>query len=367
MITRENIEKNEPFLVKWGTTPKTTDDEYSAGIKLTGQSDEFLTRLEEETSILKDSRFIMMDTLEEDIEHLRVKAELQNMRKLAKTDGKQIPDLVNLNETTPIFYKSTITANPFTAYTYTPKTFLLENIEKQTFLSKYEATLIPACAYSSEIIGIYGKDVKNQSTSGLHAIDGLLAQLEGVKTAYKIEGNARGYFDSIDMSKDIIPQLMEMIFAFTIQHGKIDKAKFKVSSVMKGRIFKEASQRQTQKGDEIFFDGKEMRIFNIPVEAAHVLEEPVNGYGEHVILANFDSFAFGYLNNMESENTYEHSRKAYLTSVDVYFGTAIIYGEDILAAPVINGEIKSVPPKDNSKKAKEEDDKKISENVGGKT
>lgn len=38
--------------------------------------------------------------------------------------------------------------------------------------------------------------------------------------------------------------------------------------MIKGEIFKEVSELVTSKGDEVYFDGKEVKIFNIPFRSS---------------------------------------------------------------------------------------------------
>jgi hypothetical protein len=53
-------------------------------------------------------------------------------------------------------------------------------------------------------------------------------------------------------------------------------------------------------------------------------------------MADPDSIVFGFLNEIESENEYELSAKAYLSTVDVYFDVLILYNKDVLAAKITN-------------------------------
>ena len=53
-------------------------------------------------------------------------------------------------------------------------------------------------------------------------------------------------------------------------------------------------------------------------------------------MADPDSIVFGFLNEIESENEYELSAKAYLSTVDVYFDVLVLYNKDVLAARIIN-------------------------------
>ena len=72
------------------------------------------------------------------------------------------------------------------------------------------------------------------------------------------------------------------------------------------------------------------------------MDTPENNYGETIILANPESLVFGFLDEITSENTYEHPMKSYLSSVDVFFDVLILWNKDVLFANVVtpsgNGE-----------------------------
>jgi hypothetical protein len=48
---------------------------------------------------------------------------------------------------------------------------------------------------------------------------------------------------------------------------------------------------------------------------------------------------FGFVQNIESESTYEHGRKAYLSSVDLEFDAGMIYPIDVMYADIVDGAI----------------------------
>jgi hypothetical protein len=64
------------------------------------------------------------------------------------------------------------------------------------------------------------------------------------------------------------------------------------------------------------------------------LDNPVNNYGDVVIIANPDSIGYGPVMEAESEAQYYVDKKAYLTSVDYMFDVGIIFAEDVLYASV---------------------------------
>lgn len=345
VVTRETIEKNLPFILKWSKNPKDNGGAINPGWKQQTEIDRFLELVENTPSILNDARFIQMESIEHDISYLRVKARLQSMKKLTG-DNKGAPlqkDYTTaLDEVVPEFSRTKLEAEPFSIFTYTSKLFLKTNIEKESFLPHIEAILAERAGYSAENIGMYG--IKNENTTnpdGVHQIDGVFKQLENIAETYEsFVANDRkapmGYFNDIDATKPLVPQVKKMITQFSKQKGKRANAKIYVSTEFEGLLIEEADERPTEKGDNLYFNNGQLTLWGVPISQADFLDEPDNGYGEQILMADPDSIVFGFLNEIESENDYELSAKAYLSTVDVYFDVLILYNKDVLAAKIIN-------------------------------
>ena len=349
MITRADIEASKPVIVKWDK-PLQSSGVATDGV-LAGQASEFITRIEEESELLGMLRYVEMDGETQDIDALRVKANLMSMEKLSSVTGAQVDPITALTETTPSILKKTLVAHAFTAFTKISKVFMKTNIEKEGFLPKYEALLAPACAYSAEQIAVFGKATGADAT-GYHNLKGILAQLDDVKTAsitsHALNGNPLGKYGYVYESStdswtpinagegyDILPQLDDMLIAFVGQKGKRKLAKFFVSSKLSAKIIAEASKRETEGGDRLLFNDNGNFVFRgIEVIPLDVLDDPVNSYGDVIILANPDSIAYGPVMEAESEAEYKIESKAYLTSVDWMFDVGIIFAEDVLYADV---------------------------------
>ena len=146
-----------------------------------------------------------------------------------------------------------------------------------------------------------------------------------------------GYYHDIDASGDLAKQIKRMITQFTKQKGKRSKAKIYVSTELEGLLIEQADQRPTQRGDNLYFDDNgQLTLWGVPIVQADFLDEPDNGFEEQILMADPDSIVFGFLNEIESENEYELSAKAYLSTVDVYFDVLILYNKDVLAARITN-------------------------------
>ena len=341
MITKQDIDANKPVIVKWDKALLNTNGQVTEGV-LAGQAEEFITRIEEESELLSELRYLEMDGETLDIQGLRVRAKLKNMNKLSgSSKGAQIDDITLLDETTPDILKTTLKAQPFTAYTTIPKTFLKTNIEKEGFIGKYESLLIPSCAFSAEQIAVFGKiPSSSQTAEGTEALNGILAQLDDVKTNYTSASSTdpkvpMGKFTDINATTPVLPQIDEMLNQYTKQRGKRKLAKIFVSSRMESLMIAEASKRETDGGDRLLFnDVGNMMFRGREVVQLDVLDNPVNDYGDVVLIANPDSIAYGPVMEAESESQYDIKMKSYITSVDFMFDVAVIYAEDVLYAKV---------------------------------
>ena len=357
MITKSDIDANKPFIVKWAKT--LVDSGVATAGVLSGQATEFIARMEEESELLKDLRFIEGDGETQDVQALRVRANLMNMMKLSGTSGagSQVDSITSLTETEPSLLKQTLVAQPFTAYTYIPKTFLKTNVEHEGFIAKYESLLIPSVSYSAEQIAIFGKNTQADA-KGIHALKGILAQLDDVATAsvntttHELKADAPlgkfGYYDDTTSGHDpawkpidagagyeIIPQIDLMLAEFTAQGGKRKEAKIYVSSKLEALLIAEASKRETEGGDRLFFNDNGNLVFRgREVVQLDALDNPVNSYTDEIIIANPNSIAYYPVMDIESESAYVIEKKAFLTSVDVMFDVAIIFAEDVLYADV---------------------------------
>ena len=357
MITKADIDANKPVVVKWAK--KVQDSGVATAGVMAGQASEFITRIEDESELLGQLRYVEMDGETQDIQALRVRARLQNMNKLsgASGAGTQVDTITSLTETVPDILKETLVAQPFTAFTLIPKTFIKTNIEKEGFIAKYESLLAPSCAYSAEQIAIFGKNT-NTNADGIYALSGILDQLDTVASA-SVDTSTHalkagyplgkyGYYDDTSdghtpawapltagTGYEILPQIDAMLVAFSKQKGKRKLANIYVSSTLEAAMIAEASKRETEGGDRLFFNDNGNMVFRgREVIQLDALDNPENSYGDVVIIANPDSIAYGPVMEAEAEAQYYVDKKAYLTSVDFMFDVGLIFAEDVLYADV---------------------------------
>ena len=339
IIKKADIQNNVPFVLKWSKVPGTAGV-YNPGWKQQTEADKFLELIENTPTIMNDARFITMDSLQHDISYLRMDVELESMEVLSGDATGSQSDQSNITDTEPQFSRSSLEARGYTAKTWTTKTWLLANIEKESFLPHIEQILAERAGYSAELLSIYGiRKASSRTKKGYDHIDGLLKQCEDINTDYQtaVLTNPQapmGTYTDIDLSEALIPQLKKMIAQFSKQQGNRANAKFYVSSTMEGRLMEEADARETVEGDRIYFKGDQLYIWGVPITVANFLDTPKNSYNEQVILANPDSIVYGFLEDITSENEYSVDKKAYLSTVDVFFDVLILYAKDVLCAEV---------------------------------
>lgn len=345
MITREHIEQNKPIILKWGKAlVDSTSGDVTDGVKH-APAEEFLTRIDDEAKFVSLCRYIEMDgAKQKDIQHLRMNSPLMSMEKITSgaAYGEQVSDISSLTEAVPTFLKQTLDAKPFTNYSIVPKTFLKTNIEGDDFMNKIEGLMAPSTAYSMDQIAIFGKRTLADS-KGIHALKGLLEQLNDVKTAYTAGHAATprmpmGEFTGINAGTgyEIIPQLEAMLEQFIYQKGKRDKAVFLISSILEARLLAEAgAARATDRSDYFRYDADgNFTLHGVKFITLDVLNDPVNSYGDVVILCDPDAIGYGPVEDITSEGEYSVMKKSYVTSFDVFFDIAVLFAEDVLYADV---------------------------------
>lgn len=361
MLTKADIDARKPVIVKWDKPLTDSNGNVTDGV-LAGNATEFITRIENESKLLGMLRYIEMDGETQDIQSLRVRANLQNTEKLTGNIGAIVDNITSLTETTPGILKDTLVAKMFTAFTKISKPFLKTNIEKEGFIAKYEGLLAPASAYGAEQIAIFGKvPASGQTSAGYEALNGILAQLDAVagdyldttshqpKSATKPQGRYGTHWNASSSETDktefvdlnagegyeVIPQIQKMLRQYIKQKGKRSLAKIFVSSELSAIIIDEAAKRETNGGDRLLFnDDGNMLLKGIEIIPLDALDDPVNGYGDVIIIANPDSIGYGPVMEAESEAEYKTELKGYLTSVDWMFDVGIIFAEDVLYAAV---------------------------------
>ena len=367
MILKDEIERHGSYIIKWDQPLVDSNGDVENGVKH-APAPEFLSRIEARAGLLPLLRYIEMEGETQDIEQLRVRAKLVNKQKLTgASKGAQVDNLLNLPETVPDKRKKKLICKSFVAFSQIEEDFVKTNIEGEAFLNKYQSLFAPACAFAVDQALLYGEETLTDAY-GYHAIDGILKQLDDGAGEYldstthepvnpkKPQGHYGVHWnaDSTETDKteyidikagegyELFPQIHKMLLQYVKQRGNRENVKLIVSHSVEEKLLFEASQRPTTGGDSFFFAGKTFNEFlNTNVVALDVMDEymddegnPINGYGEVVLLVDPSCIGYGPLMEGESVLNYELLLLSYVCANKFMFDVAVIDFEDVLYANV---------------------------------
>lgn len=352
LINKDTIINQQPFVLKWAETPYNAETEepesryaFNPGWTQPTQVDTFYRRMEEKSSILKDSTRINMESLKQEIDYLRTELNFDDLRYIQTVDndadvGKQIQDVYKFRESIPSFYRKELNITNIVARSLLPESFLRENIEKESFLSSFESDLAAAATPQIERIGMYGikDDTRPHGRSAMDSVNGLFQQLADInRTARTGTDDPQGFGSPfITKQGNVVEQIMEKLDEFISQNGKDDYAQFYISRKLYNKVLKEVSQRETDGGDGVLFNGREVTVFGVPLKRVSFLNplaDPVkrNGWGHLALLCDPASIVWGFFNELESKSSYIHEKLSYLNTLQVGFDIAPIWDQDVLA------------------------------------
>lgn len=352
LINKDTILNQENFIIKWAETPYNAETEgresryaFNPGWTQPTQVDRFYRRMEEKSSILKDSTRISMDSLSQEIDYLRTELHFDDLRYVQTLDndadiGKPIQDVYKFRESIPKFHRKSLEITNCVARSLLPESFLKENIEKESFLASFESDLSNAASPTIERIGMYGiKDPSRpHGRSAMDSKDGIFQQLSVINRDARTGSDDPQGFGSPFITKqgNIVEQFMEKIDEFIAQNGKDDYAQFYISRSLYNKVLQEVSRRETDGGDGVLFNGREVSIFGIPLKRVSFLNPRTdaikrNGWGHMALLCDPASMVWGFFNELESKSSYVHEKLSYLNTLQVGFDVIPIWEQDVLA------------------------------------
>lgn len=281
---------------------------------------------------------------------------LQGLRALQ--DGKQrtradiTPDKVRTKE-------KVLHAEPYVETAEFTQTMLWDNLEQNRFLQSYMEAIGRKRNWNMGILELYAKrDTTQNSTDGIHVNDGLFVQLDEAYNFYKENVEdvdsalyGQGYYCGVhgtgtdkiplDFTKtdreekgNIIEQLADMETQYFTQQGLVGH-QFLVSYEAYGQLKKIASQRETVRGDSLFFEGTDLILNGTQITPCMELGLPENGYNQHVLLGNFQSGVMtGMREDFNTKLFYDDNEFKWKANTFVYFGVLLKYEQDVLAAEV---------------------------------
>ena len=363
-ITIDDIKsKGLPLLLRWGgKTPYPDESKYALnpGWKLPEQLDSFFTRIDEQTSILKDLRLIQMNTLDLDIDYMDAEVNLEDIKALKnypddsqRVPGEQIQDIYAFKESVPEFDRKALHVKRTVAWTEVAETFLDENLENEEFLFKMAGLVLPKLGLSIEqkiTYGIYDPTRPN-GRDAYDSVDGIFQQLRYIDRASESgTTEPQGFGSAVSLAKgSVLKQMMEKIEEYEAQDGNDSNARFYVSKVLYNKILREITTRETDWGDVVIRNGADLTIFNTPIRKVDFLNplknpQTRNNWGHLGLICDPTSIFCGVYNgdgepdsNITSRTTYEHKTLNYLTSWQVAFDVLIHWPQDVLGFECIDG------------------------------
>ena len=345
-----HVSNRNGFIHKWDS-PLDANGKVVDGVKLPTEAEKFITEVTQASTILDNSRVIPIKGLEYDLNYMDVDVDWQDMR---ATTGGQITNVSQVAGATPSFKRRNLVLHPVIAYSRTPWVTVQENVEGDQFLSTYRQLIAEKLGYKLSLISVYGKYTASPATrSAMYTMDGLLKKLQDTKdnttertTGRDPQGIYCGYgstgttISPIDFSVasgtgDAADQLNNMIAQYGLQKGKKQNAAFYVSTQVESKLSQLAGKRQTAGGDSIYFEGGILKVWGRPVIIADELDDYTNGFNEHIIFGDLNSFAMGMGKDyIETQADFNIRDQMYDEVTRARVDFQVVNDKDILAAEV---------------------------------
>ena len=364
-ITVNDLKKGMPMVIRWGGLtpyPQDPESEYAInpGWRLPDKYDYFFTRLDEDTSIIKDTTIVPMAELDKDISYLKTDIDIDDIRALKdypadanRVPGEQIQDIYEFTEAVPKFEKTALHVKRGVAFTEVAETFIDENLEKEHFLQTTGDLYMRQLGLALEKKVMYSRYAPSRPNGRniFDSLNGVFQQLKYVGENYEVgTDQPKGFGSAFSIGNgSIVKQFMEKIEEYEYQNGKDDYNVFYVSKVLYNKVLQEITTRETDYGDQVLRKGGEITIFDTPLRKVDFLNPYLDpqkrNYWDHLaLLTDASSIAVGIYNGddpsnvIKSRTTYEHKTLNYLTSWQLAFDTLLLWQEDVLAFDVITGE-----------------------------
>lgn len=361
-ITVQDLKNGMPMVLRWGGKspfhPQDAENGYSInpGWRLPDKYDYFFTRLDEQTSLLKDCTIIPMEELDKDISYLKTEIDIDDIRALKdypadaeRVPGEQIQDIYEFTEAVPQFRKTALHVKRGVAFTEVPETFIDENLERENFLQTTGDLYMRQLGLALEKKVAFSRynPTRPNGRNMFDSLNGIFQQLAYVD-ANHVAGTdeAKGFGTDFTVGNgSIIKQFMEKIEEYEYQNGKDDYNVFYVSKVLYNKVLQEVTTRETDYGDQVLRKGGQMTIFDTPLQKVDFLNPLIdparrNNWDHLALLADASSIAVGIYNGNDEQNviksrtTYEHKTLNYLTSWQLAFDTLLLWEQDVLGFKV---------------------------------
>lgn len=336
---KTKIANREDFVMKFVDTPITGDKVSPGWAEPT--YDDFFTRMVKEPVLLNQSTVIPMTALQHDLDQLNVDVELDTQR--VSVNGASSG--LTVNETTPGFVRKQLLAQPLQAKTIITDNFLEENIEGQNFMNTYMTILSQAAGPAFERFGVFSKlgssHVEGEGT-GFQQTDGILAQLEAIKTAGKYKGIEDTAAFTTKTDGKFTDAIINGALDYIDQDGDINNARIILPPQIYARVMAEvAISRETDWGDAVFQDRSTTKIFGMDLVQDEVLKDARNGYGTYNtgkkvrfgFITKPENIVFGIMRDIETKNQYDIDVLGYKVALLVKGDVKVLYDQDTIAIP----------------------------------
>lgn len=362
-ITVQDLKNGMPMVLRWGGKspfhPQDAEKGYSInpGWRLPDKYDYFFTRLDEQTSLLKDCTIIPMEELDKDISYLKTEIDIDDIRALKdypadadRVPGEQIQDIYEFTEAVPQFRKTALHVKRGVAFTEVPETFIDENLERENFLQTTGDLYMQQLGLALEKKVAFSKynPTRPNGRNMFDSLNGIFQQLAYVDANHQAgtDDDPKGFGTNFNIGNgSIIKQFMEKIEEYEYQNGKDDYNVFYVSKVLYNKVLQEVTTRETEYGDQVLRRGGQMTIFDTPLQKVDFLNPLIdpakrNNWDHLALLADASSIAVGIYNGNDEQNviksrtTYEHKTLNYLTSWQLAFDTLLLWEQDVLGFKV---------------------------------
>lgn len=330
----KNLDHN--IIVKFADNPYGSNGQLAPGWAKPSY-DDFMVSMTENSSILDNSAIIQMNSKQHALTELLQPVEMWNQRNSSGVTGTLFNELASA-ELSPEIKEKILDAGAFVAWAKITENFILENVEGKDFLTHYSQILGEKAGPAFERIGIYGDKASTTTgiADGYKSIDGILKQLDNIKTAYAgAAGKPKGMGTSIDQT-NILESLQQLVLEYVEQDGNMNDAVLYVPNTVLARLRIAISKRETSQGDTFIVDPatKEVTILGVKVVYNSNLDSPRNGFNQSVILTQKNNIIFGLLRNIESKMEYQLNLLGYLTAILCNGDVKVGFDKDTLGAEV---------------------------------
>lgn len=324
---------------------------FKPGMAPAAEGSAFLAEVVNDTLLFDRCQFVKVTRRDNKYVFMGNKGRLQALR---NADGKQITNLNQRTETQPGFRDKVLTAEAMVSFTEVPWTMIEDNLLGGTFMQAIGSDQAKRQRVNAQEISLNAiKKGNTTDPDGLNAIDGLWQQLTNqynlYKSGYESYNNAQGIYcgiggtspESIDFSKTYtdktnpITQMQDMNTQYGIQLGSGDP-EFWVSKEVYGLLSRIAGTRPTPGGDGLYFSGQQLFVDGTPVIKCDALGKISNGWKQHIILGNMNSYVHGMREDFKTNIMWHQEYYSWIMDTAIYFGTLLLYEQDILAAECSN-------------------------------